>query len=180
TQLMTTARRRPSASDIQEQNSRPKMETAPTQMTKYDAWPGVVFSTSTNSVVNHKVSPTEPVWLMPVRQDTARLRGYLNSSRHTVFSTLATVAGNWIEAGSTCNAQARDRRASSMRPLPISQCGDSGTQARINSVRAAGSRPTTNRPRQPTEGSRKAPAMAPRSVPAGSRLVVRPVIQPRL
>ena len=36
--------------------------------------------------------------------------------------------------GSTCNAQARDWRASSRRPLPISQCGDSGTQARISRV----------------------------------------------
>ena len=50
--------------------------------------------------------------------------------------------------------QAIDRRASSRRPLRISQRGDSGTQARIISVSSAGSRPIRNSPRQPMIGPR--------------------------
>ena len=48
-----------------------------------------------------------------------------------------------------CKAQASERRASSKRPMRISQCGDSGTQARMYRVRSAGSKPTANRPRHP-------------------------------
>ena len=131
-------------------------------------------------MVIHRLSPTVPVWLMPVRQDTIRLRGYLNNSRHATGSAATATEGSWIVAGSTCNAQASDWRASTMRPLPISQCGDSGTHARISKVSAAGSKPTTNKPRQPIDCSRKAPANAPSNVPAGNSAVVRPVTQPRL
>ena len=60
-----------------------------------------------------------------------RLRGYLNSSTQRVCSTTGVAAGSGIDSGSTCNAQAIERRASSGRPMRISQCGDSGTQARM-------------------------------------------------
>jgi len=59
------------------------------------------------------------------------LRGYLNSSTQRVRSTGGGTAGNGIVAGSTINAQASERRASSSRPRRASQCGDSGTKARI-------------------------------------------------
>src|SRR6476619_8364464 len=100
-QLTTTAGRRPIASEIHAQNNRPKIEIAPTQMIRNDASPGLILSTSTNKVVIHRLSPTLPVWLIPVRQAANMLRGYLNSSRHTVFSILPPAAGSWIVAGST-------------------------------------------------------------------------------
>src|SRR5258708_5498212 len=93
TQLRTTAGRRPIASEIHEQNSRPKIETTPTQITRNEASVGLIFRTSTNKVVIHKLNPTVPVWLMPVRQATTMLRGYLNSSHQVAFSTRVTVVG---------------------------------------------------------------------------------------
>ena len=90
-----------------------------------------------------------PVPLRPARQPAATLRGYLNSSRQATFSTGGATAGSWISFGSTINAQARDWRASARRPTRISQCGDSGTQARISRLNPAGSSPIANRPRQP-------------------------------
>ena len=179
TQANTTAGRRPTASDSQAQNRRPKIAMPPNQIIRYDASFGLIFSTKTRRVVSHNVSPTVPVWLMPVRQATIMLRLYLNSSTQRTGSAAAPMAGSWMVAGSTMSAHARDWRASWIRPLPISQCGDSGTHARISSVIAAGSKPTTNRPRQPISGSSQVPAIAPNNVPTGSRLVVRPVIQPR-
>ena len=77
------------------------------------------------------------------------LRGYLNSSRHGVCCASGRVSGSSIVSGSTSNAHAIERRASSRRPLRISQRGDSGTQARITKVSNAGSKPTANSPRQP-------------------------------
>ena len=59
------------------------------------------------------------------------LRGYLNSSSQRVCSIRWDGRGSGIDAGSICNAQAIEWRASSTRPMRISQCGDSGTQARM-------------------------------------------------
>jgi hypothetical protein len=59
------------------------------------------------------------------------LRGYLNNSIQRVRSTAGATAGKATSLGSISNAQASDRRASSERPMRISQYGDSGTQARI-------------------------------------------------
>src|SRR5215831_17151518 len=70
--------RRPIASEIQAQKKRPKIPATPTQTTRNEASAGVTLRIRTNRVVTHKVMPTEPVWLKPVRHDTARLRGYLN------------------------------------------------------------------------------------------------------
>jgi hypothetical protein len=75
--------------------------------------------------------PTPPVWLSPVRQLAAMLRGYLNSSDHDVCRGAGSDAGRLISLGSSISAQASERRASSSRPLPMSQRGDSGTQTRI-------------------------------------------------
>ena len=90
-----------------------------------------MFSTMTNSVTSHSASATPPVWVSPVRQPAMMLRGYLNSSIQRVFSTGGGTAGSGIVAGSICSAQASDLRASSTRPLRNSQCGDSGTKARM-------------------------------------------------
>src|SRR5215467_9034354 len=88
TQTKTTEGRRPAASDSQAQNNRPPMPATPNQMNRNEASAGLILSTSTRSVVSHRVRPVLPVWVKPVRHDTATLRGYLNSSRHETDWTL--------------------------------------------------------------------------------------------
>ena len=110
------------------------------------------------------------------------LRGYLNSSRQRYCFDLA--GGGGQRDLSRIDLQRPGERAARFLaavPCAISQCGDSGTQARINSVSAAGSSPTANRPRQPIiRCAETRPSNAPSSMPAGSSVVVRPVTQPRL
>ncbi len=134
----------------------------------------------TNKVVIHIRIPTPPVWLSATRQAAVMLRGYRNSSRQEVFSTSGRLVGSSISPGSIISAHASDLRASSCRPMRISQRGDSGTQYRIISTSSAGAKPTRNNPRQPIAGARNAPDSAPRMLPAGSRVVVSPLTQPRL
>src|SRR5215470_7109400 len=81
-QTNTTDGRRPTASDSHAQNKRPAMPATPNQITRNEASAGPILSTSTRSVVSQRVRPVLPVWVKPVRHDTATLRGYLNSSRH--------------------------------------------------------------------------------------------------
>ncbi len=111
-------------------------------------------SVCASSVGAHITRPMPVVW-MPrlVSVDRAMLRGYRNSSRQGVRFGAGMLAGSSICEGSTCNAHAIDWRASSGRPIRISQRGDSGTQARISKVMNAGSRPTRNSPRHPTSGA---------------------------
>ena len=130
-QLNTPAGRRPHASDIQEHRNRPAIAATAIQIPSLDASVGVICSTITSRVTCQSASPTPPVWLRPVRAPAKMLRGYLKSSVQRVCSTAAATAGSSIAFGSICNAQASDRRASSKRPMRISQCGDSGTQARV-------------------------------------------------
>ena len=113
--------RRPNASEIHEQKKRPAIAEMLTQMASFDASAGVTCSTITNSVTIQSASATPPVWVRPVRQPATRLRGYLNSSSQRVCSTTGATAGNVIVAGSTCSAQASERRASSNRPWRISR-----------------------------------------------------------
>ena len=87
-----------------------------------------MFSTITNSVAPHKPNEAPPVWVMPVKQPAATSRGYLKRSSQRVCSVAGTMAGSAISLGSIIKAQASDFRASSMRPIRISQRGDSGTQ----------------------------------------------------
>src|SRR5260370_20381344 len=91
--------RRPSASDAHEQKRRPRIPATPTQITRYDASAGPILRISTNSVVTHKVMPTPPVWLKPVRQETKRLRGYLKSSIHDTGSAGGRAGGNSMRQG---------------------------------------------------------------------------------
>src|SRR5262249_21754334 len=98
------------------------MPATPNQITRNEASAGPILSTNTSRVVSHKVRRVLPVWVKPVRHDTATLRGYLKSSRHETDWIWGVEVGNSICLGSTCNAQASDLRASSSRPLPISQC----------------------------------------------------------
>src|SRR5689334_11497235 len=135
-QVRTPEARRPIASEIQEQKKRPATAARLTQIASFDASGGDTCSTMTNSVTIQRVSPTPPVCVRPVRQPATRLRGYLNSSIHLVCLTTGGTAGREIDAGSTCNAHAIERRASSTRPMRINQCGDSGTHARIYKVSA--------------------------------------------
>ena len=81
--------------------------------------------------------------------DTARLRGYLSKSVQAGLSCIGTSFGSGNVSGATRKAHAMERRASSRRPWVMSQWGDSGTQPRITSVKAAGSNPIRNKPRQP-------------------------------
>ena len=91
-------------------------------------------------------------------QETRRLRGYLKRSVHAVGLVAASsIVGSGNDSGGTWSAQASERRASSGLPIRTSQRGDSGTQARISSVSAAGTKPQAKRPRQPITGARKAP-----------------------
>ena len=130
-QLKMPEARRPQASEIHEQKNRPAIAEMLIQITSFEASGGVIFSTMTNSVTCHKASATPPVWVSPVRQPAMMLRGYLNSSSQRVRSTGGGTAGNVIVAGSIISAQASDWRASSSRPRRSSQCGDSGTKARM-------------------------------------------------
>ena len=141
--------RRPHASDIHEAKKRPAIATTLIQITSLDASGGVILSTITSRVTSHKASATPPVWVSPVRQPATMLRGYLKISSQRVCSTTGGTAGNAICAGSICNAQASDLRASSTRPRRSSQCGNSGTKARMYRVSKAGSNPTATIPRQP-------------------------------
>src|SRR5689334_17429226 len=104
-QLKMPDARRPHASDIHEQKKRPAIADRLTQITNFDASGGVILSTITRSVTNHKASATPPVWVSPVRQPATMLRGYLKISSQRVFSTAGGTAGNAICPGSTCNAQ---------------------------------------------------------------------------
>src|SRR5580693_925382 len=148
-QLTIPEARRPIASEIHEQKNRPAIADRLNQITSLEASGGEIFSTITNKVTIHSDSATPPVCVSPVRQPATMLRGYLKSSSHRVCSTAGSTAGSVIVAGSTCNAQASDLRASSTRPLRSSQCGDSGTKARTYKHSNAGNNPTTVRPRQP-------------------------------
>src|SRR3954451_16215024 len=89
-------------------------------------------------------------------QETARLLGYLNRSLQGAVSCFGDWRVSGRDSGVTCKAQATERRASSRRPWDMSQWGDSGTQLRTTSVKAAGSSPITNRPRQPISLEKKA------------------------
>ena len=44
-------------------------------MIRKDALPGLIRRINTSNVVSHKLNPTVPVWLIPVRQAAAMLRG---------------------------------------------------------------------------------------------------------
>ena len=148
-QLTMPEVRRPHASEIHEHKNRPAIAIRLTQITNFDASAGVIFSTMTNKVTNHRASATPPVWVSPVRQPAIMLRGYLKISSQRVCSMVGGTAGNAILAGSIFSAQASARRASSTRPWRSSQCGDSGTKARMYRHRNAGSKPTATIPRQP-------------------------------
>ena len=130
-QLNTPAGRRPHASEIHEHKNRPAIAATAIQIPSLEASAGVICSTITSNVTCHSASPTPPVWLRPVSAPAKMLRGYLNSSVQRVCSTVGAAAGKEMSLGSICNAQASERRASSKRPIRVSQCGDSGTQARI-------------------------------------------------
>ena len=131
TQLNTPAPRRPHASEIHEQKNRPAIADRLIQMISLEASGALIFSTMTSRVTSHSASATPPVWVSPVRQPAMMLRGYLKISSQRVFSITGGTAGNAIFAGSICNAQASALRASSTRPWRSSQCGDSGTNARM-------------------------------------------------
>src|SRR5277367_4897617 len=103
-QLTTPEVRRPHASEIHEQKNRPAIAMRLTQITNFDASAGVIFSTMTNRVTNHKASATPPVWVSPVRQPAIILRGYLKISSQRVRSISGGTAGNAIREGSICNA----------------------------------------------------------------------------
>src|SRR5262249_12950152 len=92
------------------------------------AYSGEVPSTSTSRVGPQTPIENPPVWVRPVNIPAMTSFGYLNSSIHRVFSIDGRAVGSAISLGSTINAQARDLRASSSRPIRISQRGDSGTQ----------------------------------------------------
>src|SRR5271155_30237 len=121
--------RRPIRSGRKLHTTRPTNADTPTQIIRKEASAGEVLSRSSNKVGAHIASPTPLVCDRPVRQTSATLRGYLNSSRHGVCSSSGRTAGSAISLESICKAQPIDRRASSRRPRRISQRGDSGTQA---------------------------------------------------
>ena len=127
-QASVPAPRRPIGSIRAVMKNRPTIPETPVNTIRYAACAGLVFSTITSSVAPHKPNEAPPVWVMPVRQPAATSRGYLNRSSQRVFSWAGGVAGSAISCGSIIKAQASDLRASSMRPMRISQRGDSGTQ----------------------------------------------------
>ena len=110
--------------------NRPRIPARLTNIIRNAAYSGVILGTrtSTSSVGPHSPSEAPPVWVRPVRHPVATSRGYLNNSTQRVFSDAGTAAGKAISFGSIISAQASDCRASSWRPLSISQRGDSGTQ----------------------------------------------------
>ena len=120
-QLNTPAGRRPHASEIHEHRKRPAIAIRAIQIPSLDASAGETLSTITSRVTVHKPKPTPPVWLRPVRAPAKMLRGYLKSSSQRVCSIVGATAGSSIAFGSICNAHASDRRASSKRPMRISQ-----------------------------------------------------------
>lgn len=107
-QVSAIETRRPIASEIHEQKKRPTICPRLSQITRPEACAGVTCRTMTNSVTCHKRNLVMPVPLRPARQPAATLRGYLNNSCQTSFSTGRATAGSWISFGSTINAQARD------------------------------------------------------------------------
>ena len=122
------APRRPSGSISVVMKNRPAMPETPVNTIMNAALAGVVLSTITSSVAPHSPSDAPPVCVSPVRHPAATSLGYLNSSSQRVRSAGGSVVGSAISLGSIIKAQASDLRASSMRPIRISQRGDSGTQ----------------------------------------------------
>ena len=96
------------------------------------------------------------------------------------FETPLVGVGGGRSDGLIFSAQASDFRASSTRPCDISQCGDSGTQARTNKVNAAGITPIRNNPRQPIESVVKAANDDAIITPSGMNTVTRPPMNPRI
>src|SRR5260370_15491777 len=94
----------PNDSDSEAHNNRPPIAARLIQIVRYEAWAGVTFSTSTNNVTIHSDRPTPPVWLSPVRQLAAMLRGYLNNSSHEVLCGSGREVGRAIAVGSSCSA----------------------------------------------------------------------------
>ncbi len=77
------------------------------------------------------------------------------------------------------SAQASERRASSKRPWPNNQRGNSGTQRRMTKANAAGTSPMANRPRQPITAPSDALNNAASIGPKGNKPIDRPLTQPR-